>query len=268
MSEQEFIPEQLERRDASGQIARQLRSAISNGVWRPGERLPTEQELADTFDVARATAREALKLVSATGLVTSSRGSRGGTYVALPNADTIAEQLSDSIRLWYRAGNVSLHDVDEARWVLEMHCVELAARRRTDEDLEAIGRPVAAFGDLEMDMGDWLNLDIEFHTAITRAAKNQILELAMTAVHLSRPATNTVFDKLLDRASVAAQHEAMYSAIAEGDPGKAQDAFEWHVSYLNDVRAKALLELNASEVTVAALSTGRYVSTKRPSRRQ
>lgn len=253
MGERPFVPEQLERKDASGQIARQLRRAIGQGLWTPGERLPSELELGETFDVSRATAREALKLLSATGLVQSSRGSNGGTFVAVPDAETVAEQLSDSIRLWYRAGNVSLKDVDEARWVLEMHCVEMAAIRRTDEDLLAIARPVDASRDFEMDIVEWLDLDLEFHTAITKAAKNQILELSMKSVHLMRPATNTVFVELLDREKVTDQHEAIYLAIAAGDPAAGRAAFQAHIDYLDDVRREALADVSATEVIVSSL---------------
>lgn len=248
-----FEPVQLGRKDASGQIARQLRNAISQGVWQPGERLPTEQELADTFEVARATAREGLKLLSATGLVVSARGSNGGTFVAVPDAEEVAEQLSDAIQLWYRAGNVTVHDVDEARWVLEMHCVELAARRRTEDDLEAIRRPVEASRDHSIDMASWLDLDLLFHTAITKAAKNKILELAMTAVHLARPATNSVFVSFLDRKAVTDQHEAIYLAIAAGDAQGAQAAFQRHVGYLDATRKEALDETDAADVLVATL---------------
>jgi len=264
VSEKRFVPEQLERRDASGQIARQLRRAISQGLWTPGERLPTEQELAEDFDVSRATAREALKLLSATGLVTSSRGSNGGTFVALPDAASVAEQLSDAIRLWYLAGNVSLHDVDEARWIFEMHCVDLAAQRRSDEDLAAIRRPVEASRDFEMDIAAWLDLDLEFHTAVTKAAGNQILELAMTSVHLMRPATNTVFVELLDRETVMNQHEAIYLAIAARDSEGAQRAFQEHVSYLDRTRRQALADIDASDVIVSTLPEVRHSASRRP----
>ncbi|MGK3708814.1 FadR/GntR family transcriptional regulator [Arthrobacter sp. IK3] len=248
-----FVPETLGRKDASGQIARQLRNAISEGIWQPGERLPTEQELADAFDVARATAREGLKLLSATGLVVSSRGSNGGTFVAVPDAEDVAAQLSDAIQLWYRAGNVSVHDVDEARRMLELQCVELAARRRTAEDLEAIRRPVEASRDMGLDMASWLDLDLLFHTAITKAAKNRILELAMTAVHLARPATNSVFVEHLDRRTVTDQHESIFHAIEAGDPQAAQAAFEKHAGYLGETRLAALKETSPADVLVATL---------------
>lgn len=259
-----FKPDQLARKDASGQIARQLRNAISKGVWQPGERLPTEQELADTFDVARATAREGLKLISSTGLVVSMRGSNGGTYVAVPAAEEVAEQLSDAIQLWYRAGNVTVHDVDEARWVLEMQCVDLAARRRTDADLEAIRCPVEASRDLGISMASWLDLALLFHSAITKAAKNMILELAMTAVHQARPATSTVFVEFLDRQAVTDQHEAIYLAIAAGDAPGAQEPFRRHVSYLGETRREALAETDAADVLLAALPDVRQTALERP----
>lgn len=262
--ESTFVPLRLERKDASGQIARQLRHAISAGQWLPGERLPSEHELAETYDVARATAREALKSLSATGLVVSARGSKGGSFVAVPDAESVAEQLSDSIRLWYRAGNVSLHDVDEARWVLEMQCVDLAARRRTEDDLEAIHRPIERALDASLSTEAWLQLDIVFHTAITKAAKNKILELAMTSVHLMRPATNTVFVDLLDRDAVWRQHEAIYQAIAERDPEAARNAFQSHVGYLDDTRLKALADTDAADVFVASLPDVSRMAARRP----
>jgi len=254
----------LGRKDASGQIATQIRRAISEGLWEPGERLPTEQEFADTFDVSRATAREALKLLSATGLVATSRGSNGGTYVTAPNAGDVAAQLSDAIQIWYRAGNVSLRDVDEARWVLEMHCVDLAARRRTDDDLTRMLDPIERSRDATMDMADWLDLDLDFHTAVTKAAKNPILELAMTSVHLARPATNTVFVGLLDRDLVCDQHFDIYAAIRDGDPDRAQEAFKAHVTYLDQTRREALADADASEVLVASLPRVEHSGAERP----
>lgn len=253
MARPEFEPTALTRRDASGQIARQLREAITVGVWAPGERLPTEQELADTYDVARATAREALKLLSATGLVQSTRGGQGGTFVTVPDAEEIANQLGDAIRLWFRVGNVTVHNVDEAREVLETITVGLAARRRTEEDIEAIRRAVEAARDLDMDIYEWLDWDLAFHTAISRATKNPILELAMMAVHLSRPVTNTVFVHLLEREEVLQQHLEILEAISSSDEERARQALKAHVGYLDEVRRHALSALAVEDVSLSDL---------------
>lgn len=247
-----FIPRELGHKDASGQIAKQLRDAIANGVWAPGEQLPTEQALAESFDVSRSTAREGLKLLAATGLLTSSRGTNGGNFVAMPNAELIAEQLSYSISLWFRTGNVSLLEVDEARWVLEMHCVEFAAQRRTEQDLAAMKKVVDESRNLDLPLTEWLDLDIDFHTAISRAAKNHILELAMMSVHLSRPATNMVFSNL-DRNAITVQHLAIYDALAEGNPHKAKEAFQSHIDNLTATRHQALEEMSATDLQVASI---------------
>ncbi|MGQ1797906.1 FadR/GntR family transcriptional regulator [Kocuria oceani] len=254
MARDTFSPRPLSRKDASGQIAAQLRAAIVSGIWSPGDRVPTEVDLAETFEVSRSTAREALKLLSAMGLVASMRGAAGGTYVVIPDAEAVAAQLSDAMRLWYRAGDVTVQNVDEARGVLEEFSVVMAARRRSEEDLEAIHDPVLASADDTIDMEAWLALDLQFHTAITRAARNPILELAMTSVHLIRPVTNQVFVHLLDRERVRHQHEQIYRAIAAQDPDQARAAFHAHIDYLDAVRAQALRALDAEDVRIADIA--------------
>lgn len=120
------------------------------------------------------------------------------------------------------------------------------------EDLVAIHRPVLASRDFDMDIAEWLGLDLEFHTAITRAAHNPILELAMTSVHLIRPVTNRIFvDRLLDRRSGTEQHEQMYEAIATADPVKSRAAFTAHIGYLDSVRSEVLRDLNADDVRIS-----------------
>ena len=105
--------------------------------------------------------------------------------------------------------------------------------------------------DFDMDIAEWLGLDLEFHTAITRAAHNPILELAMTSVHLIRPVTNRIFVDRLDRRSVTEQHEQMYEAIATGDPVKSRAAFTGHIGYLDSVRSEVLRDLNADDVRIS-----------------
>jgi GntR family transcriptional repressor for pyruvate dehydrogenase complex len=86
----------------------------------------------------------------------------------------------------------------------------------------------------------------------------------MMSVHLMRPATNTVFVDQLDRETVTNQHEAIYLAIAAGDPDGAQKAFQQHVSYLDDVRRTALSDVSASEVIVSSLPAVRHSAARRP----
>ncbi|MFI6463011.1 FadR/GntR family transcriptional regulator [Streptomyces sp. NPDC050538] len=121
----------------------------------------------------------------------------------------------------------------------------LAAERRTDTDLEAMAAPLARAQDPALDITEWLSTDLEFHTAITRAAGNRILELAMTSVHLVRPMTNTVFVDLLDRDTIQAQHTAIFEAIRDQDADRAEARLLDHVNHLDEVRTQALADRRA-----------------------
>lgn len=248
-----FEPQPVTVRGASVQIADQLRAAIADGDLKPGDRLPPEVQLAREFGVSRGTVREAMRFLAAGNLIVSTRGAMGGTFVALPEADTVAEQIRDLILLWFRAGDISLAEVNHAREVLEYECVRLAALNRTESDLAAMRLPVEESRNSALDMDEWLATDIEFHTAISKAAGNRILELAMTAVHLVRPLTNTMVIEALERGSVCDQHWAMYEAIRDRDPGRAVRAFADHAEYLGGVQEAALAERGSTSVSLATI---------------
>lgn len=249
-----FRPKPIDVRSAPEQIAQQIRDAISDGVYGPGERLPTETELAESFQVSRGTIREALRMLSANKLVESTRGATGGTFVALPEPEAIAAQIGDTISLWFRAGNVSLAEVDHARSVVERECVRLAALNRTEDDLAAIRKAVEESRNPDLDLDEWLATDLDFHIALSRAAKNAILELAMTAIHMVRPRTNTTLIEVLERPPVSAQHWAIYEAVRDQDPDRASAAFEAHFSHLSDVQREAL-DRDADKITIQDIPT-------------
>ncbi|WNV75206.1 FadR/GntR family transcriptional regulator [Geodermatophilus sp. DSM 44513] len=237
-------------RTAAGQVVDQLRAAIIDGRLRSGDRLPSEQQLAQDFGVSRGTVREAIRTLAASNLVTSTRGATGGTFVTTPRAGELAERIGEQIGLWFRAGNISLAEVQHARHVLERECVALAALHRTEEDLSAMRRPIETSRDPTLGEDAWLATDVEFHTAVSKSAKNSILELAMTAVHLVRPRTNRLLLKELRRDCIADQHWAMYEGIRDRDAEAATAAFEQHFSYLHEMQQRALADADAERMPV------------------
>lgn len=248
-----FAPEALSRRDASGQIAKQLRAAINAGTWLPGERLPSEQDFAETFDVSRATAREALKLLAATGLVEATRGGQGGTFVAVPSADQVASHVSDALRLWYRTGNVTLQQVREARQELESISVAYAAERRTEDDIDAIQATIDDARRSDISAQDWFDLDVAFHAAISQATKNPVIELVMTAIHLARPAINAIVSGTISRETVLDQHQAITDAIIARDSSRAVAALVQHAGYNSAVAEEALEQRHITDLPVSAV---------------
>ncbi len=248
--EEALVVRPVTMRSAASQVVDQLRSAIVDGRLRTGDRLPSEHQLAQDFGVSRGTVREAIRTLAASKLVTSSRGAAGGTFVTTPQAGELAEQIGEQIGLWFRAGNITLAEVHHARHVLERECVRLAAANRTEEDLSAMRHPVEESRDPGLGEDEWLATDVDFHTAVSKAAKNSILELAMTAVHLVRPRTNRLMLKELDRDEIAEQHWAMYEAIRDRHPDAATQAFERHFCYLHEMQQRALSDADAETVPV------------------
>lgn len=231
-----FAPRALSTQSAATQIAGQLREAIGNGVWNPGDRLPAEWQLAESYSVSRGTVREGLRLLAANNLIRSARGAAGGTFVVAPGAATVAGQIGDFIVLRLRTGELSVGEVNHARLLLERECVRLAALNRTDDDLTAIADVLARGSTPGMPTDQWLAADVEFHNAVAGAAKNGILQLAMSAVHLVRPRTNTLLLDALEHDPVWKQHTAIYEAIRDQRPGRAVEALEAHVEYLTSVQ--------------------------------
>jgi DNA-binding FadR family transcriptional regulator len=253
-SERGFRPRPVRRAGAAAQIADQIRSAIRSGRLPAGARLPAEHELADEFGVSRGTVREAMKILSAAQLVEANRGATGGTFIALPEPDVVAETLGETIELWFQAGNTTAAEVDEARLWIERGCMRVAAENRTEDDLHAIEQAFEAGSDPSVDTDEFLAYDLEFHVAISRAAHNAVLELAMTAIHLARPRTNTLLIEVLEPQPVIDQHRAILAAIRAGDPDAAEAAFTAHMAYMMSVQRNALASRDARDIAIGSLT--------------
>src|SRR6056297_4126832 len=124
--------------DLSAQIAEAIRDAIVEGRMIVDERLPSEAELAEQFEVSRPTVREALKRLAAQNLIRTQRGATGGAFVnRLRYEDAYGQQITTSTLL-LSMNAVSFATACEARYSLERACATLAARRRTDDSLASI----------------------------------------------------------------------------------------------------------------------------------
>lgn len=250
-----FEPEPIQRRlTAAEQIAHQIRDAIRAGRLAEGQRLPAEHELAAEFRVSRATVREAMRILSAARLIEANRGGAGGTYIALPSRDAVAESLSDTIELWFLTGSTSTAEVDESRRWIERGCMRLAAVNRTEHDLMAMKEAFTRGADASIDTDLFLAYDLEFHVAISRATHNTVMELAMTAIHLARPRTNTLLLSALTPGPVVDQHRAILRGIEQGNPDAAEHAFIAHFDHMMSVQRAALENRDAQDIRVGELT--------------
>ena len=123
-------PHKIKKVSATDQVYEQLRLFITEAKWRPGEKIPTETQLAEDFGVNRLTVRVALQRLQAVGLLDIKVGS--GTFVKeFDMCNNIAELSA------FYTGQIGEREIREYRYIIETECVRLAVERRTEEDLQA-----------------------------------------------------------------------------------------------------------------------------------
>ncbi len=104
----------------SAQIVEQIRKAIFEGNLKPGDKLPSEKELIQTFQVSRATLREALRSLEVLGFLEIKKGAAGGAFVVEMDMQKAMEGLIN----FFHFKDLSLHDLREVRLILESHTAE------------------------------------------------------------------------------------------------------------------------------------------------
>jgi len=164
-------------------IIASIRESLLRGDIKPGQKLPSEQEVADQFQVGRGSVREAMKMLSAFGVVEIHQGD--GTYVADSPSPTMLESLVYALIL--QSG--TSRELLELREMIEIAYMDLAAAKVTDEDLERLASKLEAWRQyaqsLDVDPEILARLDLEFHDGIIEIAANPLIaRIASTVEHL------------------------------------------------------------------------------------
>ncbi|MEN3343403.1 MAG: GntR family transcriptional regulator, transcriptional repressor for pyruvate dehydrogenase complex [Actinomycetota bacterium] len=218
----------LERRKVYEQIAEQLLGQIGSRALKPGDSLPPERELTESFGVGRSSIREALRMLESQGVITPANG---GAFVVADAANPLNSSLRLLFTLDERAG---MHDLFELRRILECEAAALAADRRSETHLEqmeaAVEEMTAALA--ASGRGDrFIEADLSFHLAVAEATGNRLVLHSMQAVRdVVRRALLTVF--LIPRSPERAvgEHRAIRAAIAAGDASRSRQQMRAHLA--------------------------------------
>jgi DNA-binding FadR family transcriptional regulator len=227
----------------AGQVEQRLAEAIRSGVLTEGDRLPSEPELASRFGVAVVTVREALTGLRAHGLVTTTRGRGGGTFVAA-GATLDEEALAERLAAMSRA---ELHDRGTHYAMLLAGCAELAAERADEDEADSLRRLLATELASEQgveDVGVWRHADAELWLSV--AALTQSSRITREVVRLEADFGMIVRIPLSDgefREHTSASHRRLVDAIAAGDPHAARKTAQAHLQETLDRVARAQADL-------------------------
>jgi GntR family transcriptional regulator, galactonate operon transcriptional repressor len=197
---------------------------ICSGHYAAATVLPAEDLLAEEFEVSRITIREAMKSLSAKGMLQVRR--RHGTLV-LPRSHW---QLFDPDVIRWRAStgivdDELMRDMMELRRIVEPNAAELAARRGTEEDRIAVRRAFRAMERAITSGRDYVAADLAFHSAILDACHNQFVQHIQQALSaLLRIGFEVISEVEGGPARSLPMHEALCSAIERGDAEGARQA--------------------------------------------
>jgi GntR family transcriptional regulator, transcriptional repressor for pyruvate dehydrogenase complex len=225
---QKVTPEKL-----SQSVVRQVEQLILRGILRPGERLPSERDLADKLGVSRPSLRDAIADLAERGLLVSRAGS--GIFVA----DVLGSAFSPALIQLFASHDEAVFDYIAFRRDMEGLACERAARLGSDTDLRVIDtifRKMEA-AHLKRDPTDEAQLDAEFHMAIIEASHNVIMlhmlrsmfDLLRQGVFYNR---QVMFRNRMTRDQLLDQHRAMNVALQARDPVAARAAVGAHLDYV------------------------------------
>lgn len=220
-------------------VVERLRGDIVSGRYAIGEMLPSEGSLAVSFGVSRTVLREAIAQLKAAGLVGSRQG-RGVFIIATQQPESFQMDVSrfDSRQ--------KVIEVVELRMGVETEAAGLAAERRGDDDLVSMRSALERMKlcNAAHDLEGGVEADIDFHRAVYMATKNphyagffQFLSTFLRdAIFVSRERTAYRGTR---SASVQAEHEEIFEAIANRDAPSARAAARRHVRGTADRLADA-----------------------------
>jgi len=197
----------------SSQVAEQIKQLILSRQIRPGDRLPTERELCETFQVSRTVIREATRALEARGLVKSQVGS--GTYVRAVKVEDVTDSLG--MYLSTQGKRFTFDSLMEVRRVLEIQVVKLAAERATSEDIERLESILENMYESTTNIDAFSKWDMEFHITLARASGN--------------PLFNVMLEPLTEALS-----ELIWTGTSA--PGVAEEACSYHRNILNFLKSR------------------------------
>lgn len=219
-----MLPE-IKRRNIYEQVIEHLRQYIMENALKPGDRLPTEQELAEQFHVSRHAVREGVKVLESVGLIeTRPRdGSRLKSFSTRP--------LTGHLRFLYELDGITVQEMATARQVIECAIVPLVVQNAGESHYAAMEAAIESMRELTAHGQTFAEADSEFHQTLASATGNRVMAgfgqmlqdfFAQLKRHIS---ANSARQK-----QSIQEHRNILAALRAGDVHLAQDAIRTHLS--------------------------------------
>ncbi|MGC8659519.1 MAG: FadR/GntR family transcriptional regulator [Desulfomonilaceae bacterium] len=215
----------------SEEVTEQIKQSILLGDFKAGDKLPTERELVEEFQVSRVAIREALRSLENSGFVLTRQGASGGTYVIDLSFDKLAGAFLDL----FLANKISIPELFHVRVLIEPEVARLAATRinpETARQLEEILRkeelPVKS-------LSDDIDIKTSAHFFLAEICGNRFLEaLVKSLMRVTRRVIEAVKPNTLSMHPVGL-HRPIVEAVIAGKPDEAAEAMRKHALEFGEI---------------------------------
>jgi len=231
------------RLSLSQRIERTIENAIREKKLVAGDKLPTEREMCESFGVSRTALREALRRLSARGLVNIKKGS--GIYVSEINIEDAIKTLN----LYYdlKFDENLLSQIIEVRQLFEPEIARLAALNRSEENIAELEENVVEFENCNPDNTQKeADLDNRFHLIITMSSSNPIMQVTMEPIYSLLPRMRSYIYANIEgeKMYTLESHKQLVSAIRDQDGDMAYSIMKDHLKRTRDIYDKHLKNTN------------------------
>ncbi len=224
------------------QVAALLQEMILKKQLKPGDKLPAERELCEQFGVSRTVIREAVRALTARGLLEVNRGS--GTVVSQVSAQSITDALVMMLQVNQQA---TLENIREMRQLLEVEIAGLAAQRRSQADIEQAAALIQRAAEHPGDVDVFVETDVGFHMALANASQNILFTIMLDSVNGIMVGVRRLGASLPQTPVRAlAHHTAILERVQAQDAAGARAAMQAHLMEAQATQTEALTRHEAS----------------------
>lgn len=219
-----MIVSPIDKRQISHQVYDQILDNILNGIWSPGSKLPSENELCQLFGVSRVPIREALKRLTTMGITQTRQGE--GTFVLMVTPGMFMNSLLPMLVL----NRKSMLDILEYRRIVEPENAALAARNADANDVATIAATIEQIRRVGRPVPEFAIADMKFHLEIARATKNSLLFNISNVIRDVMVSYYRKINEIMGVDRALKYHALIYEAIRDRDEEAARRWMQEHIA--------------------------------------
>jgi DNA-binding FadR family transcriptional regulator len=231
MKNEQTLFKPIQNKRTFEEISSKIKELVFKGLLKPGDKLPSENELARQYGVGRQTVREALRLLEISGFISIQKGGNGGAIIDDTILTTITKSFVDAIHM----KKLSMDAVNAVRIELELPIIRFAAKNADEDDFKSLQKNIQE-ARKKLDKGIHARKEnLDFHKLLARATKNHVFVIimesimAVLAVFLSRYQLDLKVQKF-----IVEEHQKMLDALRKNEPAKACNYLEEYLMVVQD----------------------------------